>query len=93
MLHHPYFMMRLPIVLLALWVVYRGLRRERPLRNVARLSIGAFKLLLFVALLGFSGCTSSETLAVAHGPLFALNPTHWQPTAKDLKVPPPVVNP
>ena len=91
--HSPLFMMRLPIVLLALWVLYRSYVGHRPPFKLSRVPLGFFRLLAVIALFGLAGCASPEALPTAHGPLFALNPTHWQPTAQDLKAPPPVVNP
>lgn len=33
------------------------------------------------------GCASREKLAVASGPVFPLNPDHWQATPADLAAP------
>ena len=35
-------------------------------------------------MLALGACQSSHDLAVARGPLFALNPGRWQPTEQDL---------
>lgn len=91
--HPPLLMMHLPLVLLALWLLHRRFVRHRPPLKLGRIPFGLVRLLVVLALFGLAGCASTETLAVAQGPLFALNPRHWQPTAKDLKSPPPVVNP
>ena len=48
------------------------------------------KLLLVIALIGLAGCSHTEELAQAKGPLFALNPDHWQAGPDDLKDPPAV---
>lgn len=45
-------------------------------------------LLFFAAAL--SACQNGEPLAVARGPLFALNPGLWQPAPADLAQPPQV---
>jgi len=41
-----------------------------------------------VCLLVLAGCSHTEELAKAKGPLFALNPDHWQATTEDLAAPP-----
>ena len=45
------------------------------------------RLLLF-SLLVLAGCSHTEELAKAKGPLFALNPDHWQATPQELAAPP-----
>lgn len=35
-----------------------------------------------------AGCASSDPLAHAHGPIFALNPGHWTPSPAQLAAPP-----
>jgi len=39
-----------------------------------------------------AGCSGSDPLAVASGPLFPLNAGHWQPTPQDLAAAPVVAN-
>jgi hypothetical protein len=46
------------------------------------------RFLLVIALLGLAGCSHTEKLAEAKGPLFPLNPDHWQVAPADLKDPP-----
>ncbi len=42
-------------------------------------------LVILVLLAGLlAGCANGEPLPQAHGPLFALNPGLWHPTAADL---------
>lgn len=44
-----------------------------------------------LALVGLlAGCASSEPLARAHGPIFALNPGRWHPTPAQLSALPQV---
>ncbi len=87
------FLLHVPLVLLLVWLAYRRFVQKAPLPGIVRVFSQFIQLLAVIALFGLAGCANSESLATAHGPLFALNPTHWQPTAKDLKAPPPVVNP
>jgi len=49
-------------------------------------------LLILVTLSMLAGCSNSDPLAVASGPVFLLNAGHWQPTPQDLSAPPPVVD-
>ncbi len=44
--------------------------------------------LLLLSLLVLAGCSHTEELAKAKGPLFALNPDHWQATPQQLEAPP-----
>ncbi|MGC9271257.1 type IV secretion system lipoprotein VirB7 [Acidiphilium sp.] len=47
------------------------------------------RLALVVTLAGLlAGCASSDPLAHAHGPVFALNAGRWQPAPSQLRVPP-----
>jgi hypothetical protein len=46
-------------------------------------------LVILVALISLAACSHSEVLATPKGPVFALNPGHWQPTPADLQPPPP----
>jgi hypothetical protein len=43
-------------------------------------------LIALISVLALGACQSSHDLAVANGPVFALNPGRWQPTAQDLKL-------
>lgn len=45
------------------------------------------RFLALLVLAGLAGCASHEKLAVASGPVFALNPDHWQATPADLAAP------
>jgi hypothetical protein len=44
--------------------------------------------LLLLGLLVLAGCSHTEELAKAKGPLFPLNPDHWQATPQELETPP-----
>ncbi len=44
--------------------------------------------LLLLSLLALAGCSHTEELAKAKGPLFPLNPDHWQAAPQDLEAPP-----
>lgn len=76
--------------LLAICAVGYLLCRPLGLRGLAGLFSAPFRLVRFLALLvliGLAGCASHEKLAVAPGPVFLLNPDHWQATPADLAVP------
>ena len=50
------------------------------------------RLTLIVMTFGLlAGCSNPDPLAVASGPVFALNTGHWQPVPQDLARPPAVV--
>jgi len=52
-----------------------------------------FRILVIIATFGvLGGCTNPDPLAVASGPVFALNPGHWQALPQDLTVPEQVPN-
>jgi len=44
--------------------------------------------LFLLSLLILAGCSHTEELAKAKGPLFPLNPDHWQAAPQDLTAPP-----
>jgi hypothetical protein len=46
------------------------------------------QVIVALGLLVIAGCSQTEELAKAKGPLFALNPDHWQATPQDLAAPP-----
>lgn len=46
------------------------------------------RVLFALGLLALSGCSHTEELAKAKGPLFPLNPDHWQAAPQDLTAPP-----
>ncbi len=46
-------------------------------------------LVVLVALIGLAACSNAGELATPSGPVFALNPGHWQPTPADLQIPKP----
>ena len=76
--------------LLAICAVGFVLCRGLGYRGAARLFSAPFRLLRFLALLvfvGLAGCASHEKLAVASGPVFPLNPDHWQAAPVDLAAP------
>jgi hypothetical protein len=76
-----------------LWAAYRRVFSRKPMPFLLAIPGRFFKLCLLLVTLGLlAGCAGSDPLAVASGPLFPLNPGHWQPTPQDLAAPPPVVN-
>jgi hypothetical protein len=46
------------------------------------------RLLILLGTVVLAGCSHIERLAQAKGPLFPLNPDHWQATPQDLAAPP-----
>jgi Outer membrane lipoprotein virB7 len=74
------------------WVIYRGLFSMRP-RPILITGLG--RVLRFVAVITtiglLAGCSNTDPLAVASGPIFALNTGHWQPAPQDLIDPPTVI--
>ncbi|MDE2240651.1 MAG: hypothetical protein KGJ73_12090, partial [Rhodospirillales bacterium] len=70
---------------------YRKFISAKPLPGVLRLAGKFVKLCLVLITFGLlAGCSNPDPLAVASGPLFALNAGHWQPTPRDLVAPPKV---
>jgi hypothetical protein len=89
-MHVNHFMMKLPIALLFIFIAFRRHRNHGAVNATGKVArVGAT--LLFIALLGFAGCTNADPLAVASGPVFALNAGQWQPAPQDLAAPPVVV--
>lgn len=82
-------LLHLPLLLGLLWLGYRSLRGRRTKAS----GLGRFvKFLLLATLLTVGGCSSTEKLAQAKGPLFGLNPDHWQPAPTELEAPPADIN-
>lgn len=76
--------------LIAICAVGFVLCRLMGFRAIARLFTAPFGLLRFLALLvlvGLAGCANHEKLPVAAGPVFPLNPDHWQAAPADLAAP------
>lgn len=81
-------LLHLPIIVFLGWL---ALRKRRVLMDGTEKHfdpLRIFKFVALIALLGLAGCAHGEKLATAKGPLFALNPDHWQPAAGDLQAPP-----
>jgi hypothetical protein len=67
-------------------------KTPRLIRAVFWLPGRFLRLMLIVVTFGLlAGCSNPDPLAVASGPLFALNVGHWQPAPQDLAAPPTVV--
>lgn len=78
-------LLHLPFLAFLLWLVWRKWHTPNTARGPNPLRL--FKYLALLALLGLAGCANHEKLAVASGPVFALNPDHWQATPSDLATP------
>lgn len=78
-------LLHLPFLLLLVWLAWR--KWNVPNDGLWRAPFRLFKFVALVALLGLAGCASHEKLAVASGPVFPLNPDHWQASPSDLAAP------
>jgi hypothetical protein len=75
------------------WILYRKFVSTKPLPSTLRVAGKLVKLCLVLITCGLlAGCSNPDPLAVASGPLFALNAWHWQPTPRDLAAPPKVAD-
>ncbi|WP_408846569.1 type IV secretion system lipoprotein VirB7 [Acidocella facilis] len=73
------------------WILYRKFVSPKPLSSTLRVAGKLVKLCLVLITCGLlAGCSNPDPLAVASGPVFALNAGHWQPTPRDLAAPPKV---
>jgi len=65
---------------------------RKPLPGPFRIPGKILRFILVMVTFGLlAGCSNSDPLAVASGPVFALNASHWQPTPQELANPPAVV--
>jgi hypothetical protein len=86
-------LIHLPVLLFLLWAVYRKFVSKKPLPAILAVPGRLFRLLLIIITFGLlAGCSNPDPLAVASGPVFALNAGHWQPTPQDLAAPPKVAD-
>lgn len=73
---------------LPLLVLLALVLRAFGIKSFGQVLFAPFRLLRFllvIALVGLAGCGHTENLAEAKGPLFPLNPDHWQAAPADLK--------
>ena len=86
-------LVHLPLLLILLWMAYRKFISKKPLPSILAIPGWLFRMLLIIITFGLlAGCSNPDPLAVASGPLFALNAGHWQPTPRDVASPPVVVD-
>ncbi len=72
-----------------LWLLYRKFVSTKPLPGILRFPAHIIRFTLILVTIGLlAGCSNPDPLAVATGPLFALNTGNWQPTPQDLAAPP-----
>ena len=87
---HPVYLLTHALPLLVLLALVLG---AFGIKGFGRVLFAPFRLLRFllvIALIGLAGCSHTEKLAEAKGPLFPLNPDHWHAAPDDLKDPPTV---
>lgn len=81
---------RLPTAAFLLWLLHRRFVARHPMPGFVRIPV---KVAVFIVTLGLlSACSNPDPLAVASGPLYALNQGHWHPTPQDLATPPPIMH-
>ena len=75
------------------WILYRRFASPKPLPGILGFAGKFMKLCLILITFGLlAGCSNPDPLAVASGPLFALNSGHWQPAPQDLVAPPKIAD-
>jgi hypothetical protein len=86
-------LIHLPFLLVLFWAIYRKFVSKKPLPAILTIPGRLFRLLLIIITFGLlAGCSNPDPLAVASGPLFALNSGHWQPAPQDLAAPPKIAD-
>ena len=86
-------LVHLPLLLILVWALYGKFVSHKPLPSIIALPVPLIRMLLVIITCGLlAGCSNPDPLAVASGPVFALNAGNWQPTPQDLAAPPPVVD-
>lgn len=86
-------LIHLPLLLILIWIVYRKFFSKKPLPAILTVPGRLLRFLLIIVTFGLlAGCSNPDPLAVASGPLFALNAGHWQPTPQDLAASPKVAD-
>ena len=74
-----------------LWgvVAYKEFISRRRPRGLLALPGRFLRVCLVIVTFGLlAGCSNTDPLAVASGPVFQLNPGHWQPSKQALAAPP-----
>jgi len=71
------------------WIAVRIFISSKRSTSLITCPFRLFRILIIIATFGvLGGCANTDALAVASGPVFALNVGHWQPTPQDLAAPP-----
>jgi len=75
------------------WVLYRRFFSYKSLPAIIAIPIRLIRIILIVVTFGLlAGCANPDPLAVASGPVFALNAGEWQPAPQQLAAPRVVTN-
>ncbi len=86
-------LVHVPILLFLLWAFDRKFVSPRPLPRILAVPSRMLRAIVILITCGFlAGCGNSDPLPSESGPLFALNPGHWQPSPQDLAAPPKVTD-
>jgi hypothetical protein len=79
----------IPFSALLGWGLYRKFVSFKPVPAIIAVPVRVLRILLVTVTFGvLGGCANTDPLAVASGPVFALNAGHWQPAPQDLAAPP-----
>jgi hypothetical protein len=82
-----------PVFLFLCWAVYRKFFSPKPIPALVAVPIRVIRIILVAVTFGLlAGCANPDPLAVASGPVFALNAGVWQPAPQQLAAPPVVTN-
>jgi hypothetical protein len=86
-------LVQIPTAAFWLWILYRRFFSSKPLPLWLAVPGRILQFCLILLTVGLlAGCSNRDPLAVASGPLFALNAGQWQSTPQELAAPPAVTD-